>query len=71
MLNIDAKKGKLKADGSLIDVVSDIALAVFEVTHQIALSNNQDYDDALEYLLSSIRHATKSAYKEEQNGTFD
>jgi len=71
MLEIDAKKGKFKAGGNLIDAIADVALAVFEITYEVvSIRANQSYDDALEEILRYIRHAVKSAYEEEQNGTF-
>lgn len=71
MLKVDRKKGIYEMGENLIDVVSDISLAVFELTYQVSSARgNQNYNDALEEMLNTIRHAVESAYEEEQNGTF-
>lgn len=67
MISIDSKKCVYEFDGDMIEVISDIGYAIFNVTVGMATVSDLSWDEAFEQLMNSLTRAVKSAREEAQN----
>lgn len=67
MINVDSKNAVYEFNGNMIDVITDIGYAIFNVTTGMATASDLSWDEAFEKLMNSLTRAVKSAYEEAQN----
>lgn len=64
MINVDGKKGVCEFEGNMVEVISDIGFAIFNVTVGIVTVSGSSWDKEFKKLMKSLTNSVKSAYKE-------
>ena len=66
MINVDSKNGVYEFEGGMIDVITDIGFAIFNVTTGIATVSGSSWNKSFKQLMNSLTKSVKSAYKDAQ-----
>lgn len=66
MINVDGKTGVYEFEGSMIDVITDIGFAIFNVAVGIATVSGSSWNKAFKQLMNSLTKSVKAAYKDAQ-----
>ena len=66
MINVDSKNGVYEFEGNMIDVITDIGFAIFNVAVGIATVSGSSWNKAFKQLMNSLTKSVKSAYKDAQ-----
>lgn len=64
MINVDSKKGEYEFDGSMIDVITDIGYAIFNVASSMEKISKQNWNDTLDRLMGTLKGAVNNAHEE-------
>ncbi len=67
MIKVDRDNLKFEAYGDMVDVITDIGYAVFNVACAMSQLSQTDWNKTLEKLMRSIEGSVKYAYQEAQS----
>lgn len=66
MINVDRKKGVYEFEGNMVDVITDIGFAIFNVTVGIVTVSGSSWNKEFKKLMNTLTNSVRSAYKEAQ-----